>query len=234
VVTPKNTLAALPTTLPRGTSPLVKPALAYLLGAHKSVNALLDSLSVVRSANMKAAKKDRGRLTNDELELLRAALVFSSSGLDASLHRLVRDTLPTMALTPSSGAAAQFQQYRKTSAQQGSGSFVAAVTATDPLAAMLQLWVDDRIKGSYQGSSDLRLRVRAPLGIPSSAISDQELSALDPFFMARNRVVHDMDYEDVTAGRTRHHRKQDATIAECDQVFAVARKFIIETAKALP
>lgn len=221
--------------LPKLTPPTtLRPAWKYLQGAHGSVSALLDALTVVRGANMNVARKDRGRLSNDELELLRAALVFTSSGLDASMHRLVRDVLPRLAVAAGTGSALRYQEYRKSAVREGSDDFVAAVCSPDPHAAMLAMYVRERTKASYQGSSDLRKRVRETLGIPKAAIPDADLSALDPFFMARNDVVHDLDYVDVkAAGFKRHHRAQAATVTECNQVFAVAARFIQETAYLL-
>jgi len=66
---------------PRGHAPQVRQAWKYLVAAHKSTSALLDSLAIVRQANKETAGKTHGRYSDDEVDLLRAALVFTSSGL---------------------------------------------------------------------------------------------------------------------------------------------------------
>lgn len=215
----------------------MRQAWKYLSAAHGSTSALLDALAVVREQNKKTAGKTHGRLSNDEIELLRAALVFTSSGLDASLQRLCRDVLPVLIRRPGSGARAKYQEFLKheMGAPKASEPFRAAVLATDPEVELIKFYVKARTKSSYQGSGELKTRVRDALGISRNAILDADLTTLDPFFEARNAIVHGMDYVDPesSSGRKRHHRKRDATVAECDLVFALAARFITETAKSL-
>lgn len=205
------------------------------MGAHGSVSALLDALTLVRDTNMQAAGKNRGRYTNDEIDLLRAALVFTSSGLDASLHRLVRDALPDLARRSGSGARPNYQTFIKQESSNPSKEFCAALLAEDPTSELLKVYVTVRTRASYQGSGDLRARVRTALGIRKTAVPDADLAALDPFFEARNAIVHGMDYVDPenSSGRKREARSRSTTIAECDKVFNVAATLIHETAKLL-
>lgn len=225
-------LQALPTK-PVG-KPVVNQAWKYLASAHVSVGAILESLDAYRAANMKAAKKDpRGRTSNKEMELLRAALVFASSGLDASLQRLVYDLLPHLIRGGATGAVHQYELYRKQQLADPTADFIAAVVSLDPSASLLEEYVKYKTKASYQGSGDLRVRVRNTLGIAKSAIPDSDLTALDPFFTARNAIVHGMDFTNTTAAssRARNSRARDATVVECDGAFSVAARFILEGAK---
>jgi hypothetical protein len=57
---------------------------------------VLQTLSVVRRLRRKQDRDIRGRLTSPEEDLLRAAVVFTGAGLDATLKQLIRDTLPTL------------------------------------------------------------------------------------------------------------------------------------------
>lgn len=222
---------------PRGHAPQVRQAWKYLVAAHKSTSALLDSLTIVREANKSTAGKTHGRYSDAEVDLLRAALVFTSSGLDASLQRLVRDALPVLVERDGTGARAAYREFLKQelAAENASKPFRDAVIAPDPTSALLKMYVSARTKASYQGSSELRKRVREALGIKASAVPDTDLAALDPFFEARNAIVHGMDFEDTESSlsRKRNHRTRTDTIAECDLVFDVAARFILETAKSL-
>lgn len=233
---PPPTLAPLPPA-PGGKAPQVRQAWKYLEAAHGSTSALLESLAIVRKQKRDSTGETRGRYSNDEIELLRAALVFTSSGIDASLQRLCRDALPALIRRPNSGARARFQEFLKQelSAPKPSEPFRDAVLATDPEAELIQFYVNARTKASYQGSGELRSRVRDALGIGRISVPDHDLAALDPFFEARNAIVHGMDYVDPESslGRKRHHRTRDLTVGECDLVFALTARFIAETAKSL-
>jgi len=235
-VLPPPTLAPLPTA-PRGHAPRVRQAWKYLDAAHKSTSALLESLAIVRQANKENAGKTHGRYSNEEIDLLRAAIVFTSSGLDASLQRLVRDTLPVLVRRDGTAAQRAYALFLKQelAVENIADSFRDAVLAPDPTDALLKLYVSMRTRASYQGSKELRKRVRDALGVPRAAVPDEDLAALDPFFIARNAIVHGMDYEapESSAGRKRTQRTRADTIAECDLVFDVAARLTIETAKIL-
>ncbi|WP_435735249.1 hypothetical protein V5D56_00050 (plasmid) [Cellulosimicrobium sp. PMB13] len=217
---------------PRGRVPLVRPAWKFLTAAHKSTSALLQSLLIVRQANKETAGKTHGRYSNEEIDLLRAAIVFTSSGLDACLQRLVRDALPALVRRDGTPAQRAYTLYLKQelAAENIAEPFRDAVLAPDPTQALLAGYVSMRTKASYQGSKELQKRVRDALGVPRAAVPDQDLAALDPFFIARNAIVHGMDYE---TPRKRTHRARADTIAQCDLVFDVAGRLIIETAKVL-
>src|SRR4051812_13852103 len=89
----KYELAPLPR---KPTSGDVTGAWLYLKAAHASVGGILDALQLIREKAAKSRGERRGQLTSDQQDLLRAAIVFTSSGLDASCQRLLRDTLPVL------------------------------------------------------------------------------------------------------------------------------------------
>lgn len=231
-----TTLAPLPAA-PGGRAPQVRQARKYLEAAHGSTSALLESLAIVRKQRKDTKGEARGRYSNDEIELLRAALVFTSSGLDASLQRLCRDALPVLIRKPATGARAKYEEVMRheLAGKETPAELRDAVLSMDPETELIDYYVRMRTKASYQGSGELKTRVRGALGISRSAVADADLEALNPFFTARNAIVHGMDYVDPKSarGRSRHTRTRDATIAECDLVFAVAARFIAETAKSL-
>src|SRR4051812_37784508 len=88
-------------------------ALGFFVGCHSSVTGLFDALATVREAKQEYTGQDaRGRLARDEEDLLRAALVFTSSGLDACCKRLLRDTLDTL-IAGNVNAGRKFQDFVK-------------------------------------------------------------------------------------------------------------------------
>lgn len=213
---------------------LVTGAWRYLGGAHDSVTGLFDGLATVRAAKQSATGKETsGRLARDEEDLLRAALVFTSSGLDACCKRLLRDTLETL-IVGNRVAGRKFQDFVKQEPATGpSDPFTQAILAPAPRTQMIKVYIDARTRASLQGSSDLRSRVRDTLGISNAQLSGGQLEELDEFFEARNSIVHDLDYEDPAAidSRARWRRKMEDVRDDCDAVFAVIATVICQTAK---
>ncbi|WP_049575372.1 hypothetical protein [Streptomyces sp. SBT349] len=220
---------------PKPRRKLITPAWKYLRGAHASVQGIFEGMSLVRRARAEAREEFRGRLAMDEENLLRAAIVFTSSGLDACCKRLVRDTVALL-VEENEAAARKFDEYvRQQLAGGPSETFSAAIRSKAPRTEMIGLYVAARTSASMQGSGDLRRRVRDTLGIPNATVPQQRLALLDPFFTARNHIVHEMDYENPNStGTRRHQRTMDWVRAQCDDVFAVAQDLISGAAANLP
>jgi hypothetical protein len=68
-------------------------------------------------------------------------------------------------------------------------------------------YIRSKTKASYQGTNDLKERVRDLLGVPKANVTDARIKALDGFFTARNDIVHRLDYVTPQGPSTkRHHR----------------------------
>lgn len=224
-------LAAAPT----GRAPNVRSARRYLLATHDSVSGILDVFGLARSEAARTKGTAAGRLSLDQADLLRAAMVFTSSGLDATCHRLVRDVAPTL-IGRGGTAKALFDLYVKDQLDQPRTphGLLAAVTAPDPRKALLDRYVLAKTAGSFQRSGDLQSRARDLLGISKKVMPDARFAALDDFFVARNRIVHQLDYMDPTGAKTaRYHRAPLAVVSACDVVLAVASDLIAHTADLL-
>jgi len=94
---------------------------------------LLEAFDAVR-VNAAASKATlAGRLRRDQVDLLRAAMVFTSSGLDAVCHRLVRDAAPPL-IERGGGAKAQFDAYLRDQLDlhRAPDGLLDALTAADP------------------------------------------------------------------------------------------------------
>jgi hypothetical protein len=215
---------------------LVTGAWRYLLGAHDSVTGLFDALATVRSTKQSGTGQDaRGRLARDEEDLLRAALVFTSSGLDACCKRLLRDALPDL-IAGNPTAARKFQEFVKQELATGpSDPFAQAILSPAPRTQMIKVYIAGKTKASLQGSGDMKTRVRDTLGISNARLPVDKLEQLDDFFKARNAIVHDLDYESPSSlsSRARHRRKMEEVRDQCDTVLSVVATVISETAKNL-
>ena len=108
-----------------------------------------------------------------------------------------------------------------------------AVVADEPGENLLAFYLAERTKSSYQGSKDLLARVKRVLGISNAAVGDHDVMQLDPFFRARNQIVHDMDLKDITTKSIARVRRDAETVAyQCNAVFYVAVLLIRGAAEA--
>ena len=98
----------------------------------------------------------------------------------------------------------------------------------------MRLYIQSKTKASYQGTTDLKERVRDLLGIPKASIPDARIKALDGFFTARNDIAHRLDYVTPQGPSTkRHHRSPADVVKECDRVLIVTSSLIHATAAEL-
>jgi hypothetical protein len=233
-----STLATLPPG-PKVQAPQVRNAARYLRGAHSSVAGLFDSVQTIAAVRRTANATTVGRLNRQEVDLLRSAIVFTSSGLDAAMTVLVSDAARHLIRCgKSTGAKAQFDLYLKnemSAAAPVPQGLRDAVIHDEAATKILDHYVRERTKASYQGSGDLEKRVRNVLGIASTRISTGTLQSLDPFFKARNRIAHDLDYEDTTNPKAtkRTERRVDDVVALCDGVFTFCSDIIHATADVI-
>lgn len=108
-----------------------------------------------------------------------------------------------------------------------------AVVADEPGENLLAFYLAERTKSSYQGSKDLLARVKRVLGISNAAVDDHDVMQLDPFFWARNQIVHDMDLKDITTKSiARVHRDPETVARRCNVASDAAVLLIRGVAEA--
>ena len=211
---------------PKGRVPEIRNAYRYLRGAHSSVEGLFDAAQRLSNARRADNENTKGRMAQEEVDMLRAAVVFTSSGLDASMKRLVNDVGRHLINQPGTAARAQFEAYLKQdlAAPTVNADLRSAIIRVDPSTALIDYYLAARTKASFQGSGDLKSRVRGSLGIADQRVPLSRLKSLDDFFGVRNSIVHSMDYRDVSSASTtaRVHRSADQVVGLCGQAFDVA------------
>lgn len=208
----------------------VRNARRFLLASHNSVSAMFAVVDRIEDSRRNTNGDARGRMAQEEVDILRSAIVFTSSGLDAAMKRLVSDVGRFLIARPGNEARDSYERQMKQwlSSDSVDENLRSAVIAQDPAGALVDYYIAMRTKASFQGSGDLRVRVRNTLGITKAAVSDAALASLDPFFQARNSIAHSMDFRDVdtSTGRARVHRSKDTTVTMCDRAFRVAASLI--------
>jgi hypothetical protein len=169
--------------------------------ASDSAEALFQAFETVRSV-----RGATGTPTDHEQDLLRAAFVFASAGLDSMVKQLVRDTLH-LAITKDMGARAQFAAYvqsRLRRADQIDFRFLAETLAAPTIATYLESEpIKDLTRGSLQSKDEL-LRVAAYFAIGADEVT-KDPKHLQTVFSARNEIVHEMD---ILFGQTNRGRRQ--------------------------
>jgi hypothetical protein len=216
----------------------VKSSWNRLVAAHGSVSGLFDTLHVLRERAAKT-KDPRGRLSEDELDQLRAAIVFTSAALDACLRRLLRDALPVL-IPAGPEAAGRFTGYLHTERLRGELSKTTkdAITSADPRGQLIDLYVTHLAGSSLQSWTDLK-KVRDALGLPANGasidLSNDRLEGLKDFFIARNEIAHELDLVDpsVRGSRSRRHRDMTIVGTQCSDTLAVIEDFLRATAAAV-
>lgn len=199
----------------------------FLTSAYESVNGVLGTLATVRKVRSEnAGKKLKGRLTLPEEDLLRAAVVFTGAGLDATLKQLIRDSLPRL-LESSSQAHDKFERFAADKLGTGEIADTRAIarylTSPDPRSRLIEDYVYDLTGSSLQSADQVQTTAGA-LGI-EDGILRKRISGLRMLFVARNEISHELDLQELSrpGDRTRRSRQMLKTEAVCEEGFEVGQ-----------
>lgn len=151
------------------------------------------------------------------------------------MQRLVRDVGRCLILNPGTGSRAEYEEYlkRELLKERVTPTLRDAILDLKPGERLLEHYLRERTNASFQGSGDLRVRVRQTLGISKSAVPEARLEALNPFFEIRN-IVHAMDFVSIDSTSTaRVHRTPDEVAGLCTLAFGVATELLRAAAEVL-
>lgn len=186
----------LPPLPPASGEPGTETAQRYLASAFDSVEAVFDVLATIRALRKAKGTLLKGRLPANEEDLLRAAIVFTGAGLDASLKRLIRDTLPSL-LAVSRQAHDKFEAFAASKLGIGdladSKSVARYLTSPDPRSRLIEDYVYE-LTGSSLQSADEVDRTAGALGIDARTLRER-IRQLKDLFIARNQVSHELDLQ---------------------------------------
>jgi hypothetical protein len=203
----------------------------FLASAHDSVETVLGTLDTIRELRRQETGNIGGRLTSQEEDLLRAAIVFTGAGLDATLKRLVRDTLVHV-IGKSEQAHKKLETFAAT--QLGTGEIADTtkiaryLVSAHPRTLLIEDYVYALTGSSLQSAQQVDTTAGA-LGIDDAGLRQRILAqTLRDLFTARNEVAHELDLQRTEArgDRARRSRPIDPTIALCDEGFEVAQHIV--------
>ncbi len=212
-----KTLAACP---PAPKASCLQNAYLILSRAHDSTQSFLVLFQ-------RSRKRKAGTTTDEEADLLRAMVLFSSAGLDAVVKQLVRDALPAV-IECNPGSAESLRSYVKRRLRRGGELDVDLVSRIvldrSPRNVVITDLVGELTGGSLQ-SKDEMLKVAAMFDIPSTDLW-KDLGALDELFRVRNQIAHEMDVNLQVAGRKRRSRRFDDMIRLTNTALQISAAFL--------
>jgi hypothetical protein len=175
----------------------------------------------------------RGVLTDQEQDILRAALVMSCAGLDAALKQVIRDSLEYL-VGRNEQVRSGFEDFiQKRIAADGNRSnlpvgskFLASLLADpEPRKRLIEEYIRQLTGDSLQ-SADEVLRTLAALGLNHRDVGI-DLVRLKAIFSIRNKIIHELDIDLQARVRRRKVRSQSDLLDNSDQILTTT-KMILE------
>ena len=218
--------------------PSAKTAAAQerLDAALSSVNNVLLTMSISRAVDRSVKKKDlRGRLSESNTDILRAAIVFAGAGVDAALKKLMKDTIREVVLRHESAKTKCLDFIDRHLAAPDSAvdrrRLGLILTDSRGSQAVLLESYERELTGDSLQSADQVNSVCGASGVDERMIRERlkEGSVLDQMFRARNEIVHQLDLTD--DGRMPPSITDVRTFAA--EALAVAQEIINAVGRAL-
>ena len=189
---------------------------------HDSARSLIEAFCTVKGGRPGAA-------TDEQQDILRAAIVMAGACIDSSLKQLFRDCLPDLILTDN-GVKREFETFveralRRTDSEAGIDCklLACALTSTHPLNFLSEAYVYSLTGASLQSTDQLFAACRA-LGLNTKNDVPLDKAQLDKVFSARNDIVHEMDIDFDAPRRNRFQRRLEDTIRMANGLLVVSER----------
>lgn len=203
---------------------MLNNAYTIICNTHDACLSFLDVFETGRQV-----RNAKGAPTNEEQDLLRAMLVFATSGLDSMIKQLIRDTLPTV-VERDEGARTVVTTYIERMIRRGDQTdtklLATALLARNPRDVFIDRVIADLTSGSLQSKDEL-LRIAACFNIPSDRLVTNH-SSLSDIFTARNQVIHEMDIDFTQPRRNRRPRTKETMVKYTNEILTIASLFLGE------
>jgi len=174
----------------------------------------------------------RGVLTDQEQDILRAALVMACAGLDAALKQAIRDSLEPL-LEKDTQVRNGFEDFIRKSLggeanaleSRGGTRFLASVLADkEPRRRLVEEYIKELTGDSLQSAEEL-FRTAAALGLDHKAVG-LDHTRLKGIFDIRNKIIHDLDIDLAARVRKRKVRSQSDLLDNCDHILSTTKHLI--------
>lgn len=217
-----------PETIPSPKARMAKAALIYK-HTHTSASSLLLAFDDAKAKRGNV----RGVLTDQEQDILRAALVMSCAGLDGALKQGIRDCLGHL-LSTDQQVRDGFEKFirKRISGENdiletgGGAKFLARILADEtPRERLVEDYIRELTGDSLQ-SADEVLRTIAALGIDQKDLK-LDIPKLKEIFGIRNKIIHELDIDLDAHKRKRKVRSQADLLDSADSILGIARTILI-------
>jgi hypothetical protein len=192
-----------------------------LLNAHSTASSFFDTFEKTRKV-----RKATGTPTDEEQDLLRAMLLFSSSGLDSMIKQLIQDTLPKLIEMDEINSKFKAFIESRLSSQAGINIKLLSevLTSQNSREALKNELVQDLLSGSLQSKEQI-YKVASFFNINEKELNiDKQL--IKDVFAARNYIVHEMDVDFNQPNRTRRPRKKEDMKKYCNEIFKISNNIL--------
>lgn len=208
-----------------------------------AANFLLRQCDEVVEQRRRLEGKKRGLLTDNEQELLRAAIVFAGAGLDAVVKQVLKDAgrqLVTPQFLAGSegkrflqrvarklrGAAGPSESDEVGGAAKEAGVLLARLLMSEnPRAEICQEIVEEMTGGSFQSVERLK-EVCNLFGLDCGQVVTERKDKLGSALTARNQITHEMDIDLSKRTRKRRQRKLEEAQEHVNTLMETACKFV--------
>ena len=198
-----------------------------LIGAHQASSSFLDIFETTRQN-----RQAKGTPTDQEQNLLRAMLIFASSGLDSMVKQLVKDSLDNV-IIQDEGAHRLFESHiekRIKKLGELDAKFLAKILTNGNPKSYLISDLKDSICSSSLQSKDQLLKVMSNFNIPTIEITN-DFSKLEEIFKIRNQIAHEMDVDFNQPNRSLRPRQKQMMIDYTNEIFRIANSFLVGVEK---
>lgn len=174
----------------------------------------------------------RGILTDQEQDILRAALVMTCAGLDAALKQAIRDCLQQLLIDDQSVREGFEKFIQKRIGGEGdflelpSGTkFLASILAdNDPRARLIEDYIMELTGSSLQSHKEV-MRTCAALGLDHRNLN-LDITRLKEIFRIRNKIIHELDIDLEATPRKRRVRSQADLLDTCDVILGATKSIL--------
>lgn len=200
-----------------------------VINAHEVAGSFAESFATVRKG-----RGARGTSKDKEQDILRAMLLFASSGLDAVIKQLIKDALP-LVIEANAGAKRFFadqieKMLRKRSTEEGKDIvsikvLAEALSDRSPREVLIKRLIGKLLDESMQ-SVDQLYQAAAHFGITPKEVYKGNVDELREVFSIRNKIGHEMDVDFEQSNRRRSSRTKDDMVKYANMLLKIADAFL--------
>lgn len=200
---------------------------AYLTLTHATevVNSFFNTYKQLRTG-----KRGR-RLANEEQDLLRAMLVFASSGLDATVKFLIKDCLE-LVIHSDKSASDILENYALKKLKSGDlgdttdKKFLASLLVSEsPRKKVIDILVKELVSKSLQSVEEILL-VGNSFAIKAEKLI-KDINQTKEVFKTRNQIIHELDMILESDEQHSYYRNKSDMITYTNRLLSVIENFII-------